>query len=193
MQCGCDDDACGGGRRWQANSMDPSDNGVTQAMRYKDVPTALSYTLIHLSGDYPLLDYSLTGKFICFLMCLFAASVVQVSLPSPPPLGCMRGCAQQCGQGRLVGQGCLVEHRSWERRAADASTRHLLAYGGSGLVPPRAARSAWVVASHLQTCVSCHLSRHGRRFDAGVGGRSRRASSLTVSRTRRSRPANKRA
>ena len=67
--------------------MDPSDNGVTQAMRYKDVPTALSYTLIHLSGDYPLLDYSLTGKFICFLMCLFAASVVQVSPPlTPEPL-----------------------------------------------------------------------------------------------------------
>jgi len=63
--------------------MDPSDNGVTQGMRYKDVPTALSYTLIHLSGDYPLLDYSLTGRFICFLMCLFAASVVQVSLVAP--------------------------------------------------------------------------------------------------------------
>ena len=78
--------------------MDPSDNGITQAMRYKDVPTALSYTLIHLSGDYPLLDYSLTGKFICFLMCLFAASVVQVSLPPPPRLGCMRGRAEQCGQ-----------------------------------------------------------------------------------------------
>jgi len=62
----------------QASTIDPSENGVTQGMRYKDVPTALSYTLIHLSGDYPLLDYTLTGKFICFLMCLFAASVVQI-------------------------------------------------------------------------------------------------------------------
>ena len=77
----------------QANTMDPTDNGVTQGMRFKDVPTAMSYTLIHLSGDYPLLDYTLTGKFICFLMCIFAASVVQVSLsllpaplPLPPPL-----------------------------------------------------------------------------------------------------------
>ena len=65
--------------------MDPTDNGVTQGMRFKDVPTAMSYTLIHLSGDYPLLDYTLTGKFICFLMCIFAASVVQVSLSLPPP------------------------------------------------------------------------------------------------------------
>ena len=61
-----------------ANTIDPNDNGVTQAMRYKDVPSSLSYTLIHLSGDYPLLDYSLTGKLICFLMVLFAASVVQI-------------------------------------------------------------------------------------------------------------------
>lgn len=83
--------AVGGPRVGQTNGMDPSDNGITQAMRYKDVPTALSYTLIHLSGDYPLLDYSLTGKFICFLMCLFAASVVQVAPPPPPALQCMRG------------------------------------------------------------------------------------------------------
>ena len=62
----------------QTSTIDPAENGVTQGMRYKDVPTALSYTLIHLSGDYPLLDYTLTGKFICFLMCLFAASVVQI-------------------------------------------------------------------------------------------------------------------
>ena len=51
-----------------------------QAKRYKDVPSAMSYTLIHLSGDYPLIDYTLAGKFLCFLMCLFAVGIV--SIPS---------------------------------------------------------------------------------------------------------------
>lgn len=97
--------------------MDPSDNGITQAMRYKDVPTALSYTLIHLSGDYPLLDYTLTGKFICFLMCLFAASVVQVSPPSRPPLPAPRLAVRPRGRvprgarrglQRLTAPGMLV-------------------------------------------------------------------------------------
>eukprot|EP00960_Hanusia_phi_P001230 33801-Hanusia_phi.AAC.1 len=53
---------------------------IELAQRYKDVPSAMSYTLIHLSGDYPLIDYSLAGKFLCFLMCLFAVGIV--SIPS---------------------------------------------------------------------------------------------------------------
>ncbi|EKX41400.1 hypothetical protein GUITHDRAFT_142088 [Guillardia theta CCMP2712] len=62
------------------NLLDPTENGVTMAKRYKDVPSAMSYTLIHLSGDYPLIDYTLAGKFLCFLMCLFAVGIV--SIPS---------------------------------------------------------------------------------------------------------------
>jgi hypothetical protein len=54
------------------------DNKVTQAQRFADVPSAMPYTLVLLSGDYPLLDFTLWGRATCFLMCLFAVSVVSV-------------------------------------------------------------------------------------------------------------------
>jgi len=54
------------------------DNKVTQAQRFADVPSAMPYTLVLLSGDYPLLDFTLCGRATCFLMCLFAVSVVSV-------------------------------------------------------------------------------------------------------------------
>jgi hypothetical protein len=68
---------------WMAEKGDTvitGDNGITQGQRFQDVPTALQYTLILLSGDYPLCDFVFWGQVTCFLMCLFAVSVV--SIPS---------------------------------------------------------------------------------------------------------------
>jgi len=68
---------------WMAEDGDTvitGDNGITQGQRFQDVPTALQYTLILLSGDYPLCDFVFWGQVTCFLMCLFAVSVV--SIPS---------------------------------------------------------------------------------------------------------------
>jgi hypothetical protein len=35
--------------------------------RYRDVPTALSYSMIHLTGDFPLVDYTLPSKFVLYV------------------------------------------------------------------------------------------------------------------------------
>lgn len=48
------------------------------AARFKDVPNSLPFDLIHLSGDYPLIDYTLGGRFVNFLQILVAVGVVGV-------------------------------------------------------------------------------------------------------------------
>jgi len=52
--------------------------GPTQAQRFQDVPHALPYSLILLTGDYPLVDFTFWGKIINFFMVLFAAGVCAV-------------------------------------------------------------------------------------------------------------------
>ena len=50
---------------WMAehgDSVVTGDNGITQGQRFQDVPTALQYTLILLSGDYPLCDFVFWGQ-----------------------------------------------------------------------------------------------------------------------------------
>eukprot|EP00936_MAST-01D_sp_MAST-1D-sp1_P001188 g1188.t1 len=51
---------------------------VTQDDRYESVPSALSFTLIHLSGDFPLVDYDFWAKVTLFFGCIFAVGVVAV-------------------------------------------------------------------------------------------------------------------
>eukprot|EP00971_Amphidinium_carterae_P139697 2767738-Amphidinium_carterae.1 len=40
----------------------------TQAVRYSNVFSALPITMIHLTGDFPLVDYTQYGRLICFFM-----------------------------------------------------------------------------------------------------------------------------
>lgn len=51
---------------------------LTQAQRYHTVIRALPYTLVHLTGDYPLVDYTIQAKIILFFALLFAVGVVSV-------------------------------------------------------------------------------------------------------------------
>ena len=53
--------------------------GIEQSVRYGNVFNALQYSLIHLTGDYPLTKYTLAAKIIHFFNILCAVAVV--SLP----------------------------------------------------------------------------------------------------------------
>ena len=48
------------------------DAGRPMSERFADVPTAMSYTLILLSGDYPLIEFTPAGKVVNFFMILCA-------------------------------------------------------------------------------------------------------------------------
>jgi hypothetical protein len=48
------------------------------AERFANIPIALQVTMIHLTGDYPLIDYGFWGRFINFFMVIAAAGVVGV-------------------------------------------------------------------------------------------------------------------
>lgn len=46
--------------------------------RFADVPTALSYTLILLSGDYPLIEFTWPGRLVNFFMIICAQAIVGI-------------------------------------------------------------------------------------------------------------------
>jgi len=51
---------------------------LTMAQRYGTMFSAMPYTLVHLTGDYPLIDYDFPAKCVLFLALLFAVGVVSV-------------------------------------------------------------------------------------------------------------------
>ncbi|CAE7483961.1 Kcnd2 [Symbiodinium pilosum] len=51
---------------------------LTMAQRYGSMPEAMPYTLVHLTGDYPLIDYDFPAKCVLFVALLFAVGVVAV-------------------------------------------------------------------------------------------------------------------
>lgn len=55
-------------------------NGMAQSDRYGTIPNAMWYTLIHLTGDFPLVDYTWEGKIV--LMFIILAAVAVVCLPA---------------------------------------------------------------------------------------------------------------
>ena len=56
----------------------PDSDDPTQAFRYRNAPNALEYTMIHLTGDFPLIDYTLWGRIVCFLIVFAAVGVTSV-------------------------------------------------------------------------------------------------------------------
>ena len=46
--------------------------------RFSSVPSAMSYTLIFLSGDYPLTEFTPLGKLVNFFMIIVAQAVVAI-------------------------------------------------------------------------------------------------------------------
>jgi len=53
-------------------------NYLYEDQRYRSVVSALPYTLVHLTGDYPLVDYTIAAKFCLFWSLLFAVGIVAV-------------------------------------------------------------------------------------------------------------------
>jgi voltage-gated potassium channel len=54
------------------------DNGIAQSNRFGDMLVSMPYTLILLSGDYPLVDFTPSGQMVCLCMCVFAVGLVSV-------------------------------------------------------------------------------------------------------------------
>lgn len=54
------------------------DEEEDNANRYRNIPNAMSFTLIHLTGDYPIVNYDFWGKTVCFFMTLVAVGAVGV-------------------------------------------------------------------------------------------------------------------
>jgi len=52
----------------------------SMADRFSSLPSAAFYTLIHLTGDYPIITYSAWGRVVCFVMVVAAVGIV--SIPS---------------------------------------------------------------------------------------------------------------
>ncbi|KNC47682.1 ion transporter [Thecamonas trahens ATCC 50062] len=53
-------------------------NDLSMAARYESIPSALWYTLVHLTGDYPLYQYTWWGKGVNFVSALTAVGVVGI-------------------------------------------------------------------------------------------------------------------
>eukprot|EP00434_Breviolum_minutum_P004355 symbB.v1.2.003836.t1/scaffold216.1/size293228/21 len=53
---------------------------LTMAQRYGTMFSAMPYTLVHLTGDYPLIDYDFPAKCVLFLALLFAVVSVPTGL-----------------------------------------------------------------------------------------------------------------
>lgn len=54
------------------------DAGYSMAKRFKNIPNSLSYTLILLSGDYPLTGFTWPGRAVNFVMVVIAQAVVAI-------------------------------------------------------------------------------------------------------------------
>eukprot|EP00899_Mesostigma_viride_P007563 jgi/Mesvir1/16808/Mv15172-RA.1 len=57
---------------------DVEDSGRLQSDRFASIPSSLPYTLVLLTGDYPLTDFTTAGKLACGAMLLAAVGVVSV-------------------------------------------------------------------------------------------------------------------
>eukprot|EP00931_Biecheleriopsis_adriatica_P087518 TRINITY_DN61988_c0_g1_i1.p1 TRINITY_DN61988_c0_g1~~TRINITY_DN61988_c0_g1_i1.p1 ORF type:complete len:1129 (-),score=218.70 TRINITY_DN61988_c0_g1_i1:71-3457(-) len=64
---------------WLTERHDPTKvDDLTMSQRYGNMPRAMPYTLVHLTGDYPLIDYDFPAKCVLFFALLFAVGVVSV-------------------------------------------------------------------------------------------------------------------
>lgn len=52
--------------------------GCKQADRYSDAFAAMPFTFIHLTGDYPIIEYTLAGRVVCFFMVICGVGLVGI-------------------------------------------------------------------------------------------------------------------
>jgi hypothetical protein len=55
-----------------------SGDNCTESLRYSSAFASLPFVMMHLTGDYPIIEYNLFGRMICFFMVVFAAGVVGI-------------------------------------------------------------------------------------------------------------------
>jgi hypothetical protein len=55
-----------------------SGDNCTESLRFTSAFNAAPFVFIHLTGDYPIIEYSLMGRMVCFLMVVLAAGIVSV-------------------------------------------------------------------------------------------------------------------
>jgi hypothetical protein len=127
---------------WLTESQDETKVAyLYQSQRYKSVVSALPYTLVHLTGDYPLIDYTFPAKVCLFFSLLFAVGVVAV------PAGLMAsGFSKQ-----------LEIHRKAEREKVKASHSKL----GNFL-------RAWIQRRRFQKAIKAAVkqSREAKKLSA---------------------------
>jgi len=63
----------------QGNTMQQTLTGATMEYRYRSIPTSIYYTFLHLTGDYPLYKYTLSGRVVNFFM--IVVGQILVGLP----------------------------------------------------------------------------------------------------------------
>jgi len=85
---------------------------MTMAHRFRSVPSSFFYTFIHLTGDYPLYQYTPWGKVVNFFMIIIAQGLVAI------PLGIIVEGFQAVVEERVEKGEQLRE--SLERNAAEA-------------------------------------------------------------------------
>jgi hypothetical protein len=56
------------------------DENCTMAVRFRSIIDTMTYTCVHLTGDYPIVTYNFWGRVVCFFMVLAAVGIV--SIPS---------------------------------------------------------------------------------------------------------------
>ena len=86
----------------------PDVDDPTQAWRFRNAPNSLQYTLIHLTGDFPLIDYTLVGRVLCFLIVILAVAVQAI------PSGLMASAFTEV---------LLEERKSHQRKRYNAAVR----------------------------------------------------------------------
>eukprot|EP00927_Polykrikos_kofoidii_P086361 TRINITY_DN964_c0_g4_i1.p1 TRINITY_DN964_c0_g4~~TRINITY_DN964_c0_g4_i1.p1 ORF type:complete len:1265 (+),score=230.66 TRINITY_DN964_c0_g4_i1:161-3955(+) len=65
------------------NGIDPQpltgcNDGCTEAQRYDNAFASLPFTFVHLTGDYPIVDYNKFGRCVCTFMVFAAAGIVGI-------------------------------------------------------------------------------------------------------------------
>merc|ERR1719265_2310857 len=52
------------------------DDGLTMSHRYRDIPTALQYAIVHLKGDYPIVNYTGCTRLLLSLVIIFGIAFI---------------------------------------------------------------------------------------------------------------------
>jgi hypothetical protein len=151
----------------------------TQSQRFASVPKAMPYTLILLTGDYPMVDFSLPAKAVLFFSLLVAVSVVAV--PSGIIAnGFVDALREQRARQKLDMRGAArvqacVRGVAVRRALQDGRLRRAVAQEAA-----RRARSPWREAAAAMLCGGGGGGGGGLRARTAARGRHKAFERVTV-------------